>query len=122
MPIVFCVYNHKENIKVFRNCRNLKESNIAVANDCSQSSSSKQKQLWDTVIEDDIKNSGAKLAHDKLLLHYRFYTWDDAANCSHSGCTAEIVVKCMTAKRKEKIRTEATTRCKYQCLKHEQKF
>lgn len=77
-PVIIRVFDYKEKVAVFKNCRKLKGTGIAVSDDFCGTTLRKRKKLWESTKAERDRGLKVRLTHDKIVIDNELYVWNDA--------------------------------------------
>lgn len=79
-PVIVRFYDYNEKMAIFRSCKKLRGTNIAVSDDYSKETLEKRKSLWRSALDDRRNGAKVKLVRDKLYIDDAAYTWDSRSH------------------------------------------
>ncbi|XP_070378419.1 uncharacterized protein [Dermacentor albipictus] len=79
-PVILKLYDSREKLKVYKNCKKLKGTGISIADDYSKETVTKRKLLWNSAQDERKQGKRVRLDYDKMFIDGDMYSWDDEKN------------------------------------------
>ncbi|KAH9367086.1 hypothetical protein HPB48_021735 [Haemaphysalis longicornis] len=80
-PVIMKLYDSREKLTVYKNCKKLKGTTISVGDDFCKETLAKRKLLWESGKEEREAGQRMHLNYDKLVIDKDVYSWDYDKNC-----------------------------------------